>query len=158
VAAVGIEAGTVGFNVVGNVLGAPGRGLAYEVTSHPPGTGRPAVYRLGHRADGRGGGGDVDRYEGPARPGSAASTLLRHGNFDHVTGDVVWDPAIAARDLPPSLYLTEKPRFFGDRPWPWVDPTGTRKLHALPAKERFDALSGRPTVEPASRRPARGGR
>lgn len=158
VAAVGIEAGTVGFNVVGNVLGAPGRGLAYEVTSHPPGTGRPAVYRLGHRADGRDGGGDVNRYEGPARPGSAASTLLRHGNFDHVTGDVVWDPAIAARELPPSLYLTEKPPFFGDRPWPWVDPTGTRKLHALPAKERFDALSGRPTVEPASSRPARGGR
>jgi hypothetical protein len=143
VAAVGLEAGLVGVNVVGNVLGAPGKGLLYEVSSDPPGTGRAAVYRLGHRAGGGDGGGDAGRYEDPRAPGSTASTLLRHGNFDFVTGEVAWDRAIASRALPPSLYLRERPAFFGERPWPWVDPVGPRRLHALPAKERFDALAQR---------------
>jgi hypothetical protein len=142
VAAVGLEARGVELNVVGNVLGAPGGGLAYEVTSRPPGTGRAAIYRIGHRADGGGGTGDSDRYEDPRRPGSTAATLLRHGNFDHATGTVRWDPRTRSRELPPSLYLEEKPPFFGDHPWPWVDPTGREKLHVLPAKLRFDALSG----------------
>jgi hypothetical protein len=150
VAAVGLEARGVGINVVGNVLGAPGLGLRYEIAADPPGTDRPAVYRLGHRADAGDGGGDPDRYEDPRRPGSTASTLLRHGNFDHATGDVVWDPRIPARDLPPSLYLREKPAFFGDRRWPWVEPAGREKLFVLPAKERFEAWVRRPAIEPAS--------
>jgi hypothetical protein len=141
VEAIGLEGRGVELNVLGNVLGAPGKGLVYEVTSSPPGTGRAAVYRIGHRADGGGGTGDIDRYEDPRRPGSTASTLLRHGNFDHVTGKVSWDPRIRSRELPPSLYLQEKPPFFRDDPWPWVDPTGPEKLHVLPAKRRFDELS-----------------
>jgi hypothetical protein len=150
VEAIGLEAGAVAVNVVANVLGAPGKGLAYEVTSSAPGTGRPAVYRIGHRARGGGGGGNVNVYEDPLRRGSTASTLLRHGNFDYVTGKVVWDRGIAARDLPPSLYLTEKPAFFGDDRWPWVDPPGRTKLHVLPAKRRFEELAPRPTLEPAA--------
>jgi hypothetical protein len=141
VEAIGLEGRGVELNVVGNVLGTPGRGLAYEVTSSPPGTGRAAVYRIGHRADGGDGTGDVDRYEDPRREGSTASTLLRHGNFDHATGTVRWDPRIPSRELPPSLYLEVKPSFFGEDPWPWVDPTGPEKLHVLPAKRRFDDLS-----------------
>src|SRR2546427_2239019 len=35
-------------NVVGNVLGAPGAGLVYEVHSNPPGANQKTVYRLGH--------------------------------------------------------------------------------------------------------------
>jgi hypothetical protein len=141
VAAIGLEGRGVELNVVGNVLGAPGRGLVYEVTSSPPGTGVAAVYRIGHRANGGAGTGDVERYEDPRRAGSTASTLLRHGNFDHVTGKVRWDPGIRSRELPPSLYLKEKPPFFRDDPWPWVDPTGPEKIHVLPAKRRFDELS-----------------
>jgi hypothetical protein len=141
VAAIGLAARGVQINVVGNVLGAPGKGLAYEVTSNPPGTGARAVYRLGHRADGGGGSGDANLYEDASRTGSTASTLLRHGNFDFASGVVVWDSHTAARELPPSLYLTEKPAFFEDHPWPWVDPTGPRKLHVLPAKQRFEERS-----------------
>ena len=155
VEAIGLEGRGIDINIVANVLGAPGKGLVYEVTSNPPGTGRPAVYRIGHRADGGGGGGDVNRYEDPSRAGSTASTLLRHGNFDHVTGEVVWDRRIATRDLPPSLYLSEKPAFFGDDPWPWVDPTGRTKLHVLPAKRRFDALTHGAAIRPAVDRPGR---
>ena len=156
VEAIGLEGRGVSLNVVGNVLGVPGKKLAYEVTSSPPGTGRAAVYRIGHRANGGGGTGDVDAYEDPQRPGSTAATLLRHGNFDWVTGEVAWDRAIPARDLPPSLYLTEKPAFFGDDPWPWVDPTGRTKVHVLPAKRRFDALQPAAEVVPRpDPRPAR---
>jgi len=68
--------------------------------------------------------------------------VLRHGNFDYVTNGVRWDPAVSSQTLPPSLYLTGKPAFFGSSPWPWVDPTGTTKVSTLPAKVRFDA--GRP--------------
>ncbi len=151
VEAMGLEGKGVAMNVVGNVLGAPGKGLAYEVTSNPPGTRRAAVFRIGHRADGGEGRGNADLYEDPSRPGSTTYTLLRHGNFDYVTGGVVWDRGTAARDLPPSLYLREKPAFFGDNPWPWVDPTGRKKLHVLPAKQRFDELMHRVAVGGAAR-------
>ena len=63
--------------------------------------------------------------------------MLRDGNFDYVSGKVHWDRA--PRPLPASLYLTGKPAFFGDRPWPWVDPTGDTKLGVLPASLRAGA-------------------
>src|ERR1043166_5695493 len=66
-----------------------------------------------------------------------AATALRHGNFDYVTNSVVWNPDIASRALPASLYLTQKPAFFSagkGYTWPWVDPVGTTKLFELPAK------------------------
>ncbi len=138
VAAVGLEGKAHFMTVVGNVLGAPGKGLVYEVHSNPPGTGKPAVYRIGHRANGSGGGGDSNLYEDPTRPGTTGHTLLRHGNFDYATNSVVWAPNVSSRRLPPSLYLTERPAFFGTLPWPWVEPEGATKVHVLPAKQRFD--------------------
>jgi hypothetical protein len=45
-----------------------------------------------------------------------------------------------AQQLPPSLYLSSKPAFFGSNPWPWVDPTGGTKVFTLPARARFDAM------------------
>ena len=66
------------------------------------------------------------------------STVVRDGNFDYLTNTVRWDRA--AQALPASLYLTGKPAFFGDLPWPWVDPTGQNKVASLPARLRFDTL------------------
>jgi hypothetical protein len=66
------------------------------------------------------------------------STILREGNFDYVSNTVVWSGA--AVTIPDSMYLRAKPAFFGSLPWPWVDPTGTTKLHTLPAKARFEAM------------------
>ena len=63
-------------------------------------------------------------------------------DFDYGTGAVYYDPANRVRTLPDSLYLESKPAFFGDLPWPWVDPTAETRMHTLPAKARFDA--GRP--------------
>jgi hypothetical protein len=78
---------------------------------------------------------------GPA-DSKVLSTVIRHGNFDYVTRTVKWDPSVPDRDLPNSFYLSGRPAFFGDRPWPWVDPAGDVKLHRLPARERFDAAHG----------------
>jgi hypothetical protein len=65
-----------------------------------------------------------------------AGTALRQGNFDYYTNQVRWDTT--AQAIPNSMYLTSKPAFFGNCTWPWVDPTGSTKLHVLPARARFD--------------------
>jgi len=69
----------------------------------------------------------------------------RHGNYDYVTNAVGWDPKNPLHSLPASLYLTQKPAFFGSNAWPWVEPTASTdagRLGLLPAKVRFDAIHG----------------
>jgi hypothetical protein len=86
---------------------------------------------------------------GKSTDARVAATTIRHGNFDYVTNSVVWDDAIPRRTLPDSLYLSARPRFFDTGrgyQWPWVDPLGSRKLHVLPAKARYDA--GTPFTQP----------
>jgi hypothetical protein len=70
------------------------------------------------------------------------ATILRHGNFDYFNNSVLWDPGISNHTLPLSLYLTQKPAFFGTQAWPFADPVRTPVLGVLPAKLRFD--SGKP--------------
>ena len=142
IAAVAFEVKARFMNVVGNVLGTPGLGLLYEVNSSPPGPDQKTVYRLGHGVNAGGGGDDISTYESPIAPAATALQLYRHGNYDYVTGTVVWDPTNLNHTLPASLYLSSKPAFFGANPWPWVDPVGTTKLYTLPAKARWD--SGNP--------------
>lgn len=134
--AAGLMFGSWWHAFIGNVLGEEGRmdGWIYE----DPGDGATgsrsdawrsggAIWRLGY---------DPGHWDQVADP-KVRSTVLRDGNFDYVTGEVRWDRT--PRPLPPSLYLKEKPAFFGDEPWPWVDPTGTRKLGTLPARRRAGA-------------------
>jgi hypothetical protein len=76
---------------------------------------------------------------------------LRHGNYDFgATRGAVWDPSIARRTLPSSLYLTQPPGFWkswkgqqGTGPygeaWPWVD-GATGATYALLARAAFDAM------------------
>jgi hypothetical protein len=121
-----IEANNLFANVVGNVLWRPDAPGTYE------GCDNDIVYRLG---------GWWDKGRDPcAIDARVAQTLFRHGNFDYVTGGVVWHPAVAERAIPASLYLNEKPAFMGDRRWPPVDPLGEPVLASLPAKERFELL------------------
>lgn len=115
---------------LGNVLLG---GTTYEATPASHGGGTP-IYRLGDNGNG-GEGGAWDT-------GQALAFTYRNGNWDDVTGGVVWDPATTRRDLPSSLYLTERPAFFGAAAWPWVDPLGATpaaRVKVLPAKARFDA-------------------
>ncbi len=133
----GLMAYSYWMSFLGNVLGAPGQmsGWAYETSFSG---GKPGIWMLGWDA--------VKPYPTDAR---VAATALRHGNFDYVTNSVKWDPSIASRSLPNSLYLTRKPAFFDaghGYTWPWVEPTGATKLFTLPAKARYDA--GTPFTQP----------
>ena len=140
IAAIAFEAKARFMNVVGNVLGAPGAGLVYEVNSNPPGPDQKTVYRLGHGQNAGGGGDDIGTYEDPKSSSATANQLYRHGNYDYATGSVIWDSTNSNHSLPESLYLPGKPAFFGSEPWPFVDPTRTPMVGVLPAKKRFDAL------------------
>jgi hypothetical protein len=132
----GLMFGSWWHSFIGNVMGEPGRmaGWIYE----DPGDGTyghstsawgssPAIWKLGY---------DPTHWFQAADP-KVKSTTLRDGNFDYLTNQVRWDRP--ERALPPSLYLTSKPAFFGNNPWPWVDPLGTQKLGVLPAKLRFES-------------------
>jgi len=125
--AVGVDAWTHDSAFVGNVLKG---GNVYE--TNPSSQGGTPIFQLGNNFIG--GGWDN---------GYAKAHIWRDGNWDSVNGRTVW--ASGAKTLPPSLYLSSKPAFFGSRTWPWVDPlSGT--VGTLPAKARYD--SGTPNVVP----------
>jgi PKD repeat protein len=109
-------------NVIGNVLCRPGDTGSYEVQSSARG-----VYKLG-----------CNQSDCSAPDPRSKATLLRHGNFDYVTGTTHWDPAIEERNLPNSYYLTSKPSFFGTLPWPMIGPDLSPMVGDLPAKMRFE--------------------
>jgi hypothetical protein len=134
---VGLAYGSWWDSFAGNVMGRPGQmdGWSYD---------NPAMKT--NTADwGRGGAGSIWMlgYD-PVRWGMAPdpktlSTVIRGGNFDYLTNEVVWTDSLQAQTLPASLYLSAKPSFFGSYQWPWVDPAGATKVHTLPAKARLDA-------------------
>jgi len=109
------QGGTLGMNVVGNVLGMAGWSSCYDGY----GSGEMCIYSLG-------GDGDV-----------SATTLFRHGNFDEVNGDTLWDSATPTRELPPSFYYRQRPGWWpAGAPWPWTGPDLAPMVGVLPAKER----------------------
>jgi len=132
--AVGLMAGAWWYTFAGNVLGYPGMSAApdssFRYESGLPWDPQPVpMWQLGY---------DPEHWDRAADP-KVLSTVMREGNFDYATNQVRWSNG--PRDLPSSLYLSRKPAFFGDRPWPWVDPTGATKLQTLPARARFDAMN-----------------
>jgi hypothetical protein len=131
----GLMYGSWWHSFVGNVLGVAGQmnGWVYQDSNYP--WGGPAIWKLGY---------NPIHWEQDADP-KVLSTVLREGNFDYLTNQVRWDTA--PKTIPSSLYLPAKPAFFGALTWPWVDPTGTQKLHTLPAKSRF--VSGNPFGAPS---------
>ncbi|MBN2036349.1 MAG: hypothetical protein JW768_06365 [Chitinispirillaceae bacterium] len=62
------------------------------------------------------------------------SGTLSHGNVINAT--VQWDQSISDHAFPPSYYLTSKPLFFGDLPWPIFGPDVAQQC-TLPAQKRF---------------------
>lgn len=74
---------------------------------------------------------------------STINTQTRNGNWDWVTKAQHWYgtggivDGVAPMVLPPSLYLSAKPAFFGSQQWPWVDPA-TGHTAVLPAKYCFE--------------------
>jgi len=122
------------YNFVGNVLGCAGMqptppdGWVYE--GAPPWPDTPiTVWRVGYW-----------NQDPKTLDSMVGATIVRDGNYDYVTASVHWHqtPDFTGT-LPDSLYLRSKPAFFGDLPWPWVDPLGPTKTFTLPAKARYDA-------------------
>jgi hypothetical protein len=121
-------------NLVGNVLGRPGdaslAGAVYEQTSGNC-LDTMAVYKFGYPSN---------CAVGTIVDTQVAATVLRHGNYDYLRASATWDPAIATRELPASLYLGAKPDYFGAVPWPPIGPEVTGLVNDIPAKLRFDQL------------------
>jgi hypothetical protein len=134
-------------NVIGNVLGTPGRHRVYE-SSRSATRGRPneSIYVLGYS-------GVLESTAGsiPYDP-MVVSTLLRWGNFDYATGKPTWNPAeippdvtsTLSRNLPASLFLAARPDWWGPIAWPAIgpdvdggqDPAG--RAHRIPAQVCFE--------------------
>jgi hypothetical protein len=132
--AAGLGYGSWWHTFIGNVLGVAGRmsGWEYEDFGNR-GFGRawgtaPVIWKLGY---------DPVHWE-QAADSTVVTTVIREGNFDYVRGKVHWDQT--AKALPDSLYLKEKPGFFGAHVWPWVDPIGATKLYTLPARQRYERI------------------
>jgi hypothetical protein len=128
------------FSFIGNVLGTSGRmnGWVYEDDGGVNRFPSQAIWALGY-LDISPQGTDLD----------VATTALRDGNYDYVQNTVTWATNDTAHALPNSLYLSATPAFFNagsGYSWPWVNPTGSSQLYALPAKARYDA--GTPFTQP----------
>jgi len=131
--AIGLMAGSWWYTFVGNVLGYPGMSPdphpSFRYQGKPPWGPPVPMWQLGY---------NPENWKQAADP-RVLSTVIREGNYDYVTDEVHWSRG--PQLLPDSLYLSGKPAFFGEAPWPWVDPLGATKLHKLPAKVRFDAMN-----------------
>jgi hypothetical protein len=109
--AIEIAAKNYSMNIVGCVLGTPGKSNRYEVLPGQPYDDWTdnVIWALGV-------GSGVDDP-------NIANTLLRHGNFDYVTNSVIWDPSIPSHDLPDSLYRRQVPDWWcQETPWPPIGP------------------------------------
>ena len=128
--AIEIAAKNTYMNVVGSVLGTPGKSNRYEVLPGQPYDDWQdrVIWALGV-------GSGVDDP-------NVAATLLRHGNYDFVTNSVVWDPTIPDHNLPASLYRSGLPDWWcQETPWPPIGPDVPGYFHDIPAKRRFEGLS-----------------
>jgi len=140
--AFGLAYGSWWDSFIGNILGRPGQmtGWRYtdpSMTCDPNGnncTGTAAnwgvndIWELGY---------DSGRW-GMVPDPQVLATVIRDGNYDFLTNSQRWHNTPGGFAIPNSLYLTSKPAFFGNNPWPWVDPA-TGAIYTLPAKARYDA-------------------
>ena len=91
------------YNMVGNVIGTAGFETAYLSTS------TKSIYGIA----------------------SAVYGTLTHANWDSVTNGVVWDGS-KDRSLPASMYLSSKPSWWGNTPWPAIGPDVSPMYPAAP--------------------------
>src|SRR5262245_15126557 len=139
-------------NIVGNVLGTGGYHKAYETSPAAPQTAplvNRSIYVLGYS------GALAGSARGLPSDALVMSTMLRWGNFDYATNQVRWDPeelpdevdTPTSRALPPSLFLSARPSWWGTLPWPAIGPDVTGgedpagHAHKIPAQACFDVTT-----------------
>lgn len=126
-AAVALAKKNTYYNIVGCILGTPGKSNVYEVVAGQAWNNADRViWLLGVTCE----------VEGP----EVLHTLYRHGNFDYVTNSVKWDSTVSDHTLPASLYLMERPFFFEKVPWPPIGPDVEGYYNKIPAERWLDQL------------------
>lgn len=129
------------YSIVGNVLGTSGSSVIYEGSGGNAQL--PHIYRLGYPNMGN------RNYSGVSSNPSNSQymdtfvkeSLIRHGNFDYVNNDVLWDPEISSQNIPTSLFLTSVPSWWGSCNWPAIGPEVSGYAQDIPAKLRWEAYS-----------------
>jgi hypothetical protein len=125
--AVNIWAFNRSVNIVGNVLGTPGHHRIYENSLSPlakRGWPELSVYVLGYSGSGE--------HQPLGNDPLVLSTMLRWGNHDYATNQTHWNSdevpaghAVPPQALPASLFLSEKPAWWGATAWPPIGPDVT---------------------------------
>ena len=65
------------------------------------------------------------------------SSTIVHGNYNYIDGSLNWDSDIPENNLPASLYLTQKPSWFGNLPWPLLGGDVSPYSNVIPAQHRY---------------------
>jgi len=143
------------YNVVGNVLGSPGKTFTVRSVTEKPGYAARYIFRLGYPNMDSGGysgtaqssTGDMWADYGTSAGASGfqeldldvAATALIKGNYNSQDAAVPGVEQLAAGDtVPNSLFLPGKPGWFGDLIWPAYDPAHpTFAADAIPAGYRY---------------------
>lgn len=129
---IGIESFSRYFNIIGNVLGTPGTHTNYQDLAPSGSSPNQSIYVLGWS------GNDGSSSSLPSDP-LVLTTLLRWGNYDVATNTTRWvssevpsslsqfaNALPSSQNLPPSLYLSGKPAWWGtpwgNPPWPAIGP------------------------------------
>lgn len=138
------------YNYVGNVFGIPGMKATYE-SSYATTINRANtinyIWTIGYQTDGSGSTNNVLGVGGLSfnYDTNSLSTLIRQYNYDYITGSNVIDNAnvqdIDDSNIPPSLYLAEKPIWFGNLNWPPIGPDITNFTNMLPAQLRYLSIT-----------------
>ena len=68
------------------------------------------------------------------------ATTFRKGNFHYKDNGVPADESLGGAALPKSLYLKERPAWFGDLKWPPFGPDADFENNKIPAQVRFEAM------------------
>ena len=148
---VGLAYGSWSDSFVGNVLGRSGQMSGWSYTDHAMSCdasgnnctgnngawGDKDIWKIGY---------DPERWTMVPDP-KVLSTVIRDGNYDFLTNSQRWHNTPGGFVIPNSMYLTSKPAFFGNNPWPWVNPA-TGAIYTLPAKARYDAGTPNSPVPP----------
>lgn len=117
------------WSFVGNILGTSGKHTVYEALAGTTAGAGMSIYIAGF---------STLPTKVPSDPKTVA-TMYRHGNYDTVNNTIMWTGTNPDRTIPASMYLTAKPSWFGNRPWPPFEPSnpGTAVPTNLPAGYRF---------------------
>jgi len=153
------------YNIVGNVLGRQGYTWLYEVEQVGFSYDKHFIYSLGFPNMGNGWSNgetaqpskgqywaDWERMlasepgKGPGPSGfqeldlDVKQTTLLKGNHNYRDNGVPESESLGGTTLRKSLYLKEKPAWFGDLPWPPFGPDMEFEQNKIPAQVRFEAM------------------